>query len=92
MSLEAGQLEQIERDNDNAGISYRDGLALVAYVRQLQERNENLSQQYRVAENTAVAYAAPLGKIRELVARHRAGLLEPKQFVAGVNYWADEGN
>jgi hypothetical protein len=87
--IDTGELEQIERDNDNAGIRYQDGLKLLAYVRELQQRNENLSYRLRIAENSAEQVRVPLQQIRDITAQHQGGGLETSKYVAGVHYWAD---
>lgn len=62
----------------------------IQYIHTLQQRNDNLSQAHRIAENLAEQYRIPLTALRGLNRKFRAGEIDQVQFNAGVNYHATD--
>lgn len=63
---------------------------LVEHVRTLRQRNENLSQAYRMLDNAAERTIEDLQRIRELLQSHTEGKITAEQVVSGVSYWLAE--
>lgn len=66
------------------GISIEDQLGLIAHVRTLQQRNENLGEFYRGTAKLAEAATDKLSAIRQLLDDES---LDDKSFREGVRYW-----
>lgn len=84
---ELATLEWKTKDARADGLSAAEQLRVVAYVRLLWQRVESLSQQYRIASNTAEQVAVPLGKVRELASQHDRGEIDDATLAAGVKFW-----
>ncbi|MEU2002019.1 hypothetical protein ACH47B_13090 [Rhodococcus sp. NPDC019627] len=84
---ELKSLEFKTRDARADGLAIADQMRVVTYVRTLWQRVESLSQQYRIASNTAEQVAVPLAKVRALSAQHDRGEIDDTTLISGVKYW-----